>query len=502
MYVFGMENHSILNNFGSSARAAIPRPPINNQIANNVAVENYGAFAGLHRAARAAALGLNSVLDPSFTFLPANPNQTARAKAFARFVIGIALGQVAMTHDSGAAVSEKDDPSSNAPIPLVGYDSLMRYSLTYLDSAIAGAGGMGTLAIPQSWMRTSADVTPVQFIALIRGWRARLRSGVVRFPADAAAVNWTVVRDDALAFLAQWPNDFIQNIDASINWSIAWFPQHYQSNSVNWHMMWGYMIGMAASQADYEAWLQTDPTLRTPYPIVTPDRRFPDGGAFCPGANCRLAQQCVSGSVTGTSCTGYSTTPGGFQYWENRATGNDWTGDPSGTSQYRGLRFRTIALATNNIGPYPSMTSAEMRLLAAEGEYMLGNYTQAATYVDITRTGRGQLPGLVANGVTNTTTLVPGGTSCVPRIPVGPSYTTTACGNLWEALKWEKRMETAYTRWGGWYLDGRRWGDLPEGTAIHWPVPYQELQTRSATNFYSTGGSGAPDGTPKGTYGI
>ena len=29
-----------------------------------------------------------------------------------------------------------------------------------------------------------------------------------------------------------------------------------------------------------------------------------------------------------------------------------------------------------------------------------------------------------------------------------------------------------------WYLDSRGWGDLPEGTALFWPVPYQELQVR------------------------
>ena len=29
-----------------------------------------------------------------------------------------------------------------------------------------------------------------------------------------------------------------------------------------------------------------------------------------------------------------------------------------------------------------------------------------------------------------------------------------------------------------WYLDSRGWGDLPEGTALFWAVPYQELQSR------------------------
>ena len=77
------------------------------------------------------------------------------------------------------------------------------------------------------------------------------------------------------------------------------------------------------------------------------------------------------------------------------------------------------------------------------------------------------------------------------------------CGNMMEAMKWEKRMETAFTGYGMWYFDSRGWGDLPEGTAMHFPVPYQELETRSSTNpYYDMGGVGNPGGVPKGTYGF
>jgi hypothetical protein len=47
-----------------------------------------------------------------------------------------------------------------------------------------------------------------------------------------------------------------------------------------------------------------------------------------------------------------------------------------------------------------------------------------------------------------------------------------------EAMKWEKRMETAYTHWGAWFTDGRGWGDLPAGSPLEYPTPYQELDTR------------------------
>ena len=86
---------------------------------------------------------------------------------------------------------------------------------------------------------------------------------------------------------------------------------------------------------------------------------------------------------------------------------------------------------------------------------------------------------------------------------VGPSFNTVACGNMMEAMKWEKRMETAFTHLGAWFQDGRGWGDLPAGTGLHWPVPYQDLQARNRplSAIYSTGGGSNPASAPKGTYG-
>jgi hypothetical protein len=98
-------------------------------------------------------------------------------------------------------------------------------------------------------------------------------------------------------------------------------------------------------------------------------------------------------------------------------------------------------------------------------------------------------------------TAVPGGTNCVPRVPVksGATY-TTACGNIFEAMKWEKRMETLFTGWGQWFFDSRGWGDLPEGTPLEYPVPYQEMDAR-AKPFYNLGGVGGLSAAPVGTYG-
>jgi hypothetical protein len=88
--------------------------------------------------------------------------------------------------------------------------------------------------------------------------------------------------------------------------------------------------------------------------------------------------------------------------------------------------------------------------------------------------------------ITTATQQVPGGNACVPRVPQPPSYTTTACGTILEALKWEKRVETAFTGYAQWWLDSRGWGDLVEGTALEWAVPWQELFARLGPTYTNT----------------
>jgi hypothetical protein len=86
---------------------------------------------------------------------------------------------------------------------------------------------------------------------------------------------------------------------------------------------------------------------------------------------------------------------------------------------------------------------------------------------------------------------VPGGASCVPKLPSG------ACGSLWDALKYEKRMETAFTGYLIWFTDQRGWGDLPAGTVVEWPVPYQEMQARQKPFYNGTNRWAGPS-----TYGF
>jgi hypothetical protein len=188
------------------------------------------------------------------------------------------------------------------------------------------------------------------------------------------------------------------------------------------------------------------------------------------------------------------------RYIVNRASNADQTAQiPWGGSEYDFNRFHSWNTNGDNTarnGKLVFFTLAEENLLEAEGQYRLGNFAAAAALINKTRTGNGKLPAITAF---DATTPVPGDNACVPKVPTalqGP----LVCGNMFEALKWEKRLETENTHWMAWFIDSRGWGDLPEGTPLFWAAPFSDLQVRLHP-VYSVGGSSTYGKAAKGTYG-
>jgi hypothetical protein len=211
----------------------------------------------------------------------------------------------------------------------------------------------------------------------------------------------------------------------------------------------------------------------------TADKRFPSGDT-------RAVQQ----AVTGTGKGGPAATS--VLYFRNRPGGEDTPAEPWGTWYYDNWRFWAIGSGGGN-GPFVVMSVTENDMLAAEGYLRTQNVAAAATLIDKSRVRAGLPP--LSGVVTTLTQQVPGGNSCVPRVPQAPNYTSTACGTIFEAMKWEKRVETSFTGYAQWFIDSRGWGDLVAGTALHWPVPYQELYARLLPSYTTK------EVAVKGTYG-
>jgi hypothetical protein len=482
--VMSHENYTGLANFNMGPRAGLPRTPILNFPNNPGSASVSNDFNGLSRLTRSTTIALERLATTGFTL--GTPAQDLRARAYGRFILGLSLGNLALSYDSAAVVV----PGADAVPSLVAYDSVMRAAIRQLDDALAdasnpAAGGAGGFPLPASWLNlATGNVTADQFQRIIRSYRARFRAEVARTPAERQAVNWGQVITDA-------QNGITADLNISMNpatgWTQTWVAQHY--TGTNWHVMTPMIIGMADSTgAQYQTWLNQPLLNRQPFLIRTPDRRFPAG-------NDRAAQQAASNGGTQGSVL-----PTGV-YFRNRVIANDGAAADGtwGFSWYDHARFQAFQNAAR-IGTFPHMVMPEMWGLIAEGAIRTGNFTLAAEMINNTRVSRGGLPSVA--GITDLNTPVAGGSSCVPRIPVfsGGNF-TTRCGNILEAMKWEKRMEMAYISYGAWYFDMRGWGDLPEGTPIHFPVPWQERDVR-VQPFTNMGGVGQPGGSQRGTYGF
>jgi hypothetical protein len=504
MLTMSFESSSSLANDANGPRGSIPRSPIANNSGDTYNGNNAYNYHGSQRAARTAANGLVQLNTTGFTL--GSPQQDLRARAFAFFTMAYANATAALAYDSLSIVKETDTLTAG-PTPFVGGVAAMPIILTQMDSAIAdanaaialgsspaGAGGGTGFTLPGTWVNGNA-FTAAQFIQMVRGFKARFRANVARTPADRAAVDWTQVIADANAAL---PGDLNVTMTTPAPWRVD-DEQHYLFDT--WTQQSPMIIGMADSVRSgctaanagnpntgncYDAWIATPMSGRYAFLIETADQRFPSG-------NDRASQQVISGSGTAQKPSRANL------YFRNRRS-PDPSGDAWDLSQYDFYRFQ-LWNDGGRTGPYPIMPRAEMDLLAAEGYIRQGDFAHAMAKINITRVANGNLPPLT--GITSATQPIATGTaanSCVPRVPTGPNFNTATCGNIFEAMKWEVRMETAYTHFGAWYFSSRGWGDLAQYTALNWPVPFQETDVRHLT-AWTTGGPGGKDAAALGTYG-
>ena len=489
--VQSFEDYSSLSNNCMGQRVGIPRAANDNTIGNVCEGENKRVYFIESEVARVASTILTRMEADGFSL--GSSAQDARARAFGHFLRGVSMGYLALFYDSAAVISvgmSTEDPGELAPYMEV-MDSAMAALQLAIDNATMTVSGSGGFPLPATWIPSSTSFTSAEFVRLVRSYRARLRANVARTVAERNAVNWALVIADAQAGITA-DHD---NITSTTTGPFAsWVDQWYSYGT--WHQMSPFVIGMADVSGAYAAWVALPLDQRGAsggFTMVTPDQRFPQGAT-------RAAQQA---DFTIASCDAAATVC--KRYFVNRPSGSDnFSGFGFGWSNYDHARWTSWqkkgdAGSARN-GKFPFFTKAELDLLEAEGQYRTANYAAAAALVNKTRVAKGGLPAITAFDATSQ---VPGGQDCVPKVPVGPNFNTIACGNLFEALKYEKRIETAYTHFAGWFLDMRGWGDLPQGTGLHFAVPYQDLQSRGrpTSAIYSTGGGNNPASAPRGTYG-
>ncbi len=471
--VMALESYGQVANFGMALRAGIPRVFINNQRGNQVAAGNnvnWSSNSRLMRTSATVAQAVDAYLARNATL--GNRARDQRARSFAFFVNGIAMGALAMGYDS-VAIATPQTPSSAIPEFVTPAEAAAE-AIKVLDSAQAiieqtGVSGNSEATIPADWMGGTALPT-ADYVRLIRSYKAKIRAGVARTPAERAAVNWAQVIADAAAGITA---DHRINLNPTTGWSSGLDAGTFQT-SASWHQISLIYNGMADTSGAYQAWIALPLQDRVGMNVVvrTPDTRWPRGNT--------RAEQFANSTLP---------LPAG-RYIASRNPGEDQpdNSNPWGTSQYDHRRWWSIANG-NGVGTYTFMARQEIAMLQAEGLIRTGSGAAAMTLVNASRTANGLL------AFTDPAGVAPGGTACVPRLPNGN------CGTLLEAMKYEKRMETQLTGYMSWFLDSRGWGDLVQGTSLHWPVPFQEMDTRNKP-FYNMPSTGTLEGAPVGTYGF
>ncbi len=471
--IMSEESFASVANFGMAARAS-NRSLISNELGNDNAESNranYFSFQRLNRLAFNLLTAYNALPAASKATLTAN--ETNRMRAFAYFIAGQSLGAASVAYDSLAFSDETITDRLFIP-PLVSAAVANAKAMEFLDSAVTIAG-RGMDAVPVSWMSLpgTTAMSQANFIQLARSYRARYRAAVARTAAERAAVNWALVIADATAGIT---TDHVVSINGQTGFTVA-----FDANQIyvvgGWHSVPMKYAGMADTSGAYQAWYNTPSSSRRAFLVRTPDKRWARGNtralqqAATPGNNivpvlCDTTAMRAAGQTPVADC---------FVYMRNRPSGDDVLIPGDGESFYDHRRYGAARANTTVPGNFTEMSATEVAMLAAEGYLRTGQPALAEPLIDRSRIKNG-LPSVVGVGAGT----VPGGAACVPRLPNG------TCGTLLEAMKYEKRMETAFTGYMIWFTDSRGWGDLPVNTAIEWPVPYQEMQARSQPYYNGT----------------
>lgn len=450
----GADAHtSSWGNFGMQDFGSEPRIAFNNNqnytysaVSEEPWFELYGGIVSASNGLRAIEEGLN--VD--------NPE---RLRAFGKFVQGVSHGLIALIFDQGYIFDETVDPAAEQGFQ--PHDAVMDAALGYLDESIQIAES-SSFEIPEDWMKVPG-MNAERLARLAHSYKARFMASVPRSPSEAEAVDWNAVLNEIDQGIEQ---DQVHNTEGTGDGFWSGIKTLGGGEYNTWARVDLKQAGPADVSGEWENWVNTPVNDRQPFFVDTPDERFPtegtdgaEGGYFIYLDN--LAFPAERGSY----------------HWSNY-----------GDTRYEDYVF---SCAQCWFGSYPEMTVTEMRMLEAEALMRTGDMAGAADLINVTRTANGGLPPVTADGV-------PEGENCVPKkvdLDALEGVTDSPCGDLWDALWYEKGLEVWRLSAGLAYFDDRRWGLLATGTPIHLPVAGQELENLQMEN-YTYGGVGGEDAAP------
>jgi hypothetical protein len=431
----------------------LPRAPFNNDPGATSGESPTGVgvlWNNLHSIVASANDGLQ-VIDGGLRIREGNIDRTHRARTFAKFMQGLAWGQIALVFDEGIVLDETQRlaPGADALRDQINahrrsHTEVAAKALAALDAAIVLAQ-QDTFTIPGSWFSSPTSATPnVSSAALVRianTYAARILVYNARTPAERAAVDWNRVLSYTNNAITQ---DFGPLLVAGTGGlTSSRYGMQAQSSSSRVHYN---ILGPADVSGRYQAWVNGPYSARRRFDIETPDRR-------------------IQGATPGSAGT----------YFRYRADDLGYVTGGQFLPHYSAYQWFRNNGSTNS-GQAVLVWLAEIRLIRAEALARTNQAAAAAQLVNISRMAA-SLPGVTAAGV-------PQSPTCVPKTEAG------ACGSLLDAIRYERGIESVAGEATRPFADNRGWGRLTPGSPLHFPVPGVELNVLRLP-FYTWGGTSA-----------
>jgi hypothetical protein len=423
-----------------------PRPAWNNSSSFAYASSSSTTWLNLYGVISLANDGLQA-LDRGVQ-IGTNGADNSRARAFALFMEGVSHGTLALMFDKAVIIDEHADVDTLSTPTYSPYTDVMTAAIGMLKQSIA-ISDTATFTLPTTGWIPGLALTNKDLSKLAHTFIARYEAYVARSATERAAVNWTDVMSNIAAGITA---DFAPIGDPNgLTDSYKQIASRVRTISGDYMRPGDWLVGPSDSTDGFKNWVATPVANRMPFIIVTADRR-------------------VMGTAGPTSPGSY------FSYDPN----------VSWMNPTRGLYLRTFyyshrygAGTSYENGPLNAINLTELNLLKAEALVRLGRASEAVPIINATRVANGKLPPIDINGPAD----VPG---CVPR------KTTGACGGLWDALRYEKRVEDAGTDGQVSFWDARGWNTLAANTFVNFPIPGRELAIEQLPNYtYGGGGAGS-----------
>lgn len=392
---------------------------------------------------------------------------TVRAQAFAHFVAGLGHTYLAFHFDQSYIFTPDMELAEDldfknmaaAGFDFRPYQEVAAVGRELLERSIE-LMAQSPRPIPAHWTN-SEDLSIEDFTRIVHSYIARSLVYTARSVEERAAVDW---------------NQVLYHLDRGIqknHWvqyeEDVWYGAYLlYTQFLNDARLSNRLVGPADTSGAYQDWLAKPVLERDKFLVRTPDRRITGSSATSNGA------------YVGYRSTNVSNVAARGQYLN---------------SHYYSLRHGGQA-GVREPGILTALSTVEMDLLRAEAYYRLGRKAEAAELINRTRTASRTIGSTTYPGLPPVTEEgVPVSTGCVPRKPYRLQDGTIPCGDLWDALMYEKRIELHAIEALIPYADARGWGQLLEGTPIHLPVPARELEIIGYPE-YSFGGVGGPGAAP------